>query len=452
MRTEHEFEQIKKLTQELTQQGFTDLSFYIKTIEKKTYSLDQKGIGSSQYASDIMYSIEGTLQEKICKIYTNQVEDAREIARLMEAAAVDQEQAKNRLEIPERAEGQEQMFQWQREEEVLPYLEEAQTLAQEEGNVQFVHQCTYEQHKEEICLIDPEFHVMRDYDGYHCFRFGVTAGNLLQRETVLRCMYGTCVQDMDLKGCVKKTVQETAGTVGSGGTEPLRSGVYPAILSGAVMAELIDAFLPAFFGENRREGMSGLKAEVGESAASDHIWLREVPDLHGARRRRTIDDEGTPTSDKYLIRNGILQEILHNRKTAQQENTESTGNGFRFSLQSNVATGVTNLLFGSSDEAKRKTLKELEQELQEGILVTKVDGVFAGADSVTGEFSLIAGGKRICGGKEEGSFREVTISGNFFDLLKRIKKVSVDTQTTFPDIASVTAPAVAVGDMIVSGK
>lgn len=129
----------------------------------------------------------------------------------------------------------------------------------------------------------------------------------------------------------------------------------------------------------------------------------------------------------------------------------STGNGFRPSVQSDVETGITNVVLGMKEE-QTSSRSGLEMEMKEGILVTRVDGVFAGANSTTGKFSLIAGGRVVRNGREAETFREVTISGDFFECLGSIKKTGDELYTTEPGAMSVLAPDLWTGKLTVSGK
>lgn len=61
-----------------------------------------------------------------------------------------------------------------------------------------------------------------------------------------------------------------------------------------------------------------------------------------------------------------------------------------------------------------------------GILVTDVDGVFAGINVMTGTFSLIVKGRKIENGRETDAFCQVTIAGNFFDMLGQIQGIAND--------------------------
>lgn len=110
----------------------------------------------------------------------------------------------------------------------------------------------------------------------------------------------------------------------------------------------------------------------------------------------------------------------HKRRSAKYRN------GFRPSVQSDVETGITNVVLGMKEE-QTSSRSGLEMEMKEGILVTRVDGVFAGADSTTGKFSLIAGGRVVRNGREAETFREVTISGDFFECLGSIKRQAMNS-------------------------
>ena len=80
-----------------------------------------------------------------------------------------------------------------------------------------------------------------------------------------------------------------------------------------------------------------------------------------------------------------------------------------------------------------------------------VDGVFAGINVMTGTFSLIVKGRKIENGQETDAFCQVTIAGNFFDMLGQIQGIANDYISTYPDCASVIAPSVYVGELAVSG-
>ena len=89
------------------------------------------------------------------------------------------------------------------------------------------------------------------------------------------------------------------------------------------------------------------------------------------------------------------------------------------------------------------------KEVKEGIMVTDFAGLHSGANAITGDFSLAAKGFYIKDGKKEYPVEQITVAGNFFDLLKNIKFIGNDLN--FP-ISSVGAPSVIVEGLSVAGK
>nr|WP_317377989.1 metallopeptidase TldD-related protein [uncultured Faecalimonas sp.] len=232
----------------------------------------------------------------------------------------------------------------------------------------------------------------------------------------------------------------------------LPSGVYKVLLKNTVMAELLEAYLPIFYGNAMQEGMSRLEGREKTRIASEKITVVEDPELDGGRETRTIDDEGNAVQKKYLIREGIFETALyHNASAKEADEKQSTGNGFKADFRSEIGTGVTNVEMRSSD-GRGKTLEEMMRAAGEGILVTGIDGTFAGVDARTGNFSLISKGVVIREGKKAEAFSQVTIAGNFYEMLRQITEVGNDPAETPPSAAFVRAPSVYVGNLTVSGK
>ena len=104
-------------------------------------------------------------------------------------------------------------------------------------------------------------------------------------------------------------------------------------------------------------------------------------------------------------------------------------------------------------ERYQKAVEELFAKVGEGIYVTGVKGLHAGANAVTGDFSIESAGFRIVDGKKAEAVRSFTIAGNFFELLKSISALSnkVEVSTT-GGFTTFGAPAVLVHDMSVAGK
>ena len=82
-------------------------------------------------------------------------------------------------------------------------------------------------------------------------------------------------------------------------------------------------------------------------------------------------------------------------------------------------------------------------------MITELGGLHAGANPVSGDFSLIAKGFRITGGKQGEPVEQITIAGNFYQLLKDIRAVGSDLEFKSSNIGS---PSVDAGSIHVAGK
>ena len=79
-------------------------------------------------------------------------------------------------------------------------------------------------------------------------------------------------------------------------------------------------------------------------------------------------------------------------------------------------------------------------------------GAHAGANPVTGDFSLEARGFRIDGGKLTTPVQGITVAGNFFDLLAHVEGVANDLQIDFSGgPTAYGAPSVLVTGLTVAG-
>ena len=96
-----------------------------------------------------------------------------------------------------------------------------------------------------------------------------------------------------------------------------------------------------------------------------------------------------------------------------------------------------------------KTLHELLADMGDGLMITDVSGLHAGANPISGDFSLLAKGFVIRDGKQADPVERVTVAGNFYQLLKDIRAVGSDLE--FPG-SPIGSPSVDAGVLSVSGK
>lgn len=250
------------------------------------------------------------------------------------------------------------------------------------------------------------------------------------------------LEELNTKEIAKQGVDDALSKLGG---SSISSGSYKTIINNEAMASLLETFADVFSGEAAQRGLSLLKGKEGELIASDVVSIIDDPLLDKGLASAPFDDEGVATLKKEIVYRGTLNTLLHNLKTAHKANVETTGNGFKASYSSPVSVEPTNFYIDKGEAS----LEELMEEINEGLVVTDFAGLHSGANSITGDFSLAAKGFYIKDGKKTYPVEQITVAGNFFDVLKNIKKIGNDLK--FP-ISSVGAPSVIVEGLSVAGK
>lgn len=253
------------------------------------------------------------------------------------------------------------------------------------------------------------------------------------------------IDEIDERSLAKKAVTDAIEKLGA---TTVKSGKYNIVFDGAQMRSILSTFTSVFSGKSARLGLSLLKGKVGEVVANEVVTLTDDPFSKENPMRTSFDAEGVATYKKHVIENGVLKTFLYNLSSAKADSVESTGNASKASYSSSVGTSPYCFHF----EAGEKTLSELFEAIGEGIYVTEMKGFHAGANAVTGDFSIESAGFMIRDGKKAEAIKEFTVSGNFFELLKQIKEFSNEVKYGIPsDFTLFGSPDALVTDMSVAG-
>lgn len=226
---------------------------------------------------------------------------------------------------------------------------------------------------------------------------------------------------------------------------PVPSGTYRAIIHSRCMPDLLGVFSDVFSAENAQKGMSLLAGKEGEVIAAPCVTLMDDPLLPGGLASRPFDAEGVAARSKAVIENGRLTTLLHNLKTARKAGVKTTGNAAKGGYAGTVEVAPSNFYLKPGE----KSLEQLTAEMGEGLVITDVSGLHAGANAISGDFSLIAQGYTVKNGRKDQPVERITVAGNFYQLLKNIRAVGSDL--CFPG-SSMGSPSVDVGEIAVAGK
>lgn len=223
------------------------------------------------------------------------------------------------------------------------------------------------------------------------------------------------------------------------GAERLASGERSVVIRNSAMADLLSTFCGVFSADNAQKGMSLLAGKEGSVIAGPLVTLTDDPLLPWGLGSCPFDREGAAAKTKNIIEGGVLRTLLHNRKTAQRAGVVTTGNA---AGAGRVAP--SNLYIQPGKDAPDALLTAMGN----GLLLTEVSGLHAGANPISGDFSLLARGFEIVEGQRVRPVEQFTVAGNFYQLLKDVTAVGNDLLF---DGAPIGSPSVAVRALHIAG-
>ncbi len=238
--------------------------------------------------------------------------------------------------------------------------------------------------------------------------------------------------------------------------KPVKGGQYTVVLdpylAGVFIHEAFGHLSEAdFVYENPR--MQEL-LELGKPLGIEQLTVVDdatIPNLPGSIR---YDDEGVPAQRKYLIKNGILTQRLHNLETAGKMKEKPTGNARALSATYPPIVRMTN----TAIEAGDRTFEEMIKDIEEGVYAVRMLGGQTNGEMFT---FAAAEGYMIRNGEIAEPVSNVTLSGNVFQTLKDIEGIGNDLLYTnggcgkggqMPLPVSVGGPHVRMKNVVVGGR
>ncbi len=247
------------------------------------------------------------------------------------------------------------------------------------------------------------------------------------------------LKDIAFEEIGKRAAEKAVSRLGG---KPVRGGDVPALFDREVVAEIISLLAPSFTGENLYKGKSALKGKEGQAMFSPHLTLHDGLLHERGMAAAPFDGEGEPAQDTPLIERGVVSGFLYDHYYAKKMGTLSTANATRGGISAPPSCGTTNLLLSPGGA----TFDEMVQGVKTGFYVQELMGLHT-ANPITGEFSLGASGKWIENGTIAYPVRGVAVSGNIFELLKRVEVVGNDLRW----FGTIGAPSLLIGSLTIAG-
>ncbi|MDT8717865.1 TldD/PmbA family protein [Clostridium sp. 19966] len=254
------------------------------------------------------------------------------------------------------------------------------------------------------------------------------------------------LEEIDAKELAKEAVDSALAYKGA---KTVKSGKYKVALKNDIAANLLQTFSGVFSADNAQKGMSLLKDKLGETIGGKAVTILDDPFLKEGLNSRPFDAEGVAAYTKEVVKEGELKTLLHNLKTAAKEGVKSTGNASKMTYSSPVEVAPSNFYFKPGKNSYEEILKVLEN----GILITELQGLHSGANPVSGDFSLAAKGLLIKDGSVERPIEQITVSGNFYEVLKDIEELGSDLKFGFPSGRGYFgSPTIVVKELSIAGE
>lgn len=257
-----------------------------------------------------------------------------------------------------------------------------------------------------------------------------------------RLILTTDLRRVDVRAMAESSVREACDFLKAA---PVASGSWPVLLRGDMAATILGTFAGVFSAENAQKGFSLLAGREGGDIAAPCVTITDDPFRADRFYSRTFDAEGLCARRKNLIENGSLITLMHNLKTARKQGVESTANAIRVSAAGPIDISASNLLI----QPGALTREALISAQDRALLITDLMGMHSGANAVSGDFSLGAKGYLIEGGAVVRAVNQITVAGNFFEMLKNIDAVCDDL---YFGMGRYGSPTIRVSGLSVAGK
>jgi TldD protein len=200
------------------------------------------------------------------------------------------------------------------------------------------------------------------------------------------------------------------------------AGEMPVVLgaggSGVLLHEAIGHGMEADF---NRKNISIYATKMGQRIAGPDVTVIDSALLPHARGALNVDDEGSPTEETVLVRNGILESYLHDRISARHYSVASTGSGRRESFRAPVLPRMRCTYLAPGPVPPEDIIRSVKRGLYAEVL---------GGGQVrigAGDFSFfVRQGWLIEDGVLTKPVKDVNLTGNGPEVLRTIEQVGND--------------------------
>jgi PmbA protein len=285
-------------------------------------------------------------------------------------------------------------------------------------------------------------------DGFRGQYAGTTAGisaSLLAEEDGVKqtdswYSYDRFVSRLDTPEAVGK--EAARRTVARLGSRKVKSQTAALVVDPLVSRRFVSMIFGAASGGSIYRKSSFLLDRLGTVIAAQGVTIDDDATLEDGPASRPFDGEGLPGRRLRLVENGTLGEIPCESYFARKLGRSPTGNAVR-GYASGPAAGSTNLFMQPGSDSPSDIIRSVKN----GLYLNSLMGM--GFNGVTGDLSQGASGYWIENGEIAFPVQEITIAGNFLDMLAGIERIGNDLSFK---MGSTAAPTLLIREITIGGS
>ncbi|MFX1285029.1 MAG: TldD/PmbA family protein [Promethearchaeota archaeon] len=207
-------------------------------------------------------------------------------------------------------------------------------------------------------------------------------------------------------------------------SEAAKGGIYDVIMDPILNGVMIhEAFGHACEGDIWIAHATVLEGKVGTKLGPKYLNISDDPTRSNERGSFEYDWEGTKTKKRFLVKNGVLTELLHSLETAS-----------RLHMKPNGAARAQNFTFPPIPRMSNTFMEPGDWDVDE--LIAETDGgiilcdfSYGYTDPSKGQFNFKANyGYLIENGEKGQMVRDVSLAGQILEVLAKVDAIANDFQ------------------------
>ena len=225
------------------------------------------------------------------------------------------------------------------------------------------------------------------------------------------------------------------------GARKVKTARVPIVFDQLTARSLLDHVIDAVNGDAIYRGASFLAGKLGQQIAGENITIVDDGTMAGGFGTSPFDGEGVASRRTVVVERGVLQSYLLNTYTARKLGMKTTGNAAR-GITGNPGIGCGNFFLQPGERSPNDIIRDID----EGLYV--IDFLGSGMNLVTGDFSRGATGIWISKGELAYPVEEITVAGNFGEMLRNVTAIGSDLEFR----GSVACPTIRIDGMTIAGE